>query len=71
MQTIKESAAECSTVISEAARAPGHLNLILDILPMKWGLSPKTGLNNLEMATKEGEQATEGLQETSGPKEQT
>ena len=61
MQTVNESAVECLTVISEAASTPDHLNLILDKLPMKWGLSLKTDLNNLEMATKEGDQATEDL----------
>ena len=55
MQTVNESAVECLTVISEAASAPDHLSLILCILPMKWGLSLKTDLNNLEMATKEGD----------------
>ena len=55
MQTVNESAVECLTVISEAASTPDHLSLILCILPMKWGLSLKTDLNNLEMATKEGD----------------
>ena len=71
MQTVNESAVECLTVISEAASTPDHLNLILDRLPMKWGLSLKTDLNNLEMATKEGDQAADNLLKISGLKEQT
>ena len=55
VQTVNESAVECLTVISEAASTPDQLSLILCILPMKWGLSLKTDLNNLEMATKEGD----------------
>ncbi|XP_031295345.2 oxidation resistance protein 1 isoform X2 [Camelus dromedarius] len=70
VQTIHQSGVECLTVISEAT--PDHLKSDSGLAANEVGtLSLKTDLNNLEMATKEGDQATDNFQEISGPKEQS
>nr|XP_015101016.1 oxidation resistance protein 1 isoform X3 [Vicugna pacos] len=70
VQTIHQSGVECLTVISEAT--PDHLKSDSGLAANEVGtLSLKTDLNNLEMATKKGDQATDNFQEISGPKEQS
>nr|XP_060142916.1 oxidation resistance protein 1 isoform X3 [Globicephala melas] len=72
VQTISQSGVECLTVITEAASTPDHLKSDSGHTTNEVGtLSLKTDLNNLEMATKEGDQTTDNLQEISGPKEQS
>ncbi|XP_029078316.1 oxidation resistance protein 1 isoform X1 [Monodon monoceros] len=72
VQTISRSGVECLTVITEAASTPDHLKSDSGHTTNEVGtLSLKTDLNNLEMATKEGDQTTDNLQEISGPKEQS
>ncbi|XP_059983537.1 oxidation resistance protein 1 isoform X1 [Lagenorhynchus albirostris] len=72
VQTISQSGGECLTVITEAASTPDHLKSDSGHTTNEVGtLSLKTDLNNLEMATKEGDQTTDNLQEISGPKEQS
>nr|XP_059851037.1 oxidation resistance protein 1 isoform X2 [Delphinus delphis] len=72
VQTISQSGVECLTVITEAASTPDHLKSDSGHTNNEVGtLSLKTDLNNLEMATKEGDQTTDNLQEISGPKEQS
>ncbi|KAI4539642.1 hypothetical protein MG293_010037 [Ovis ammon polii] len=72
VQTITQSGVECLTVISEAASTPDHLKSGSGHTANEVGtLSLKTGLNNLEMATKEGDQAADNLQKISGLKEQS
>ncbi|XP_019606152.1 oxidation resistance protein 1 isoform X4 [Rhinolophus sinicus] len=72
VQTVIQSGLEGLTVVSESASSS-------DLLKSDSGhptheveaLSLKTDLNNLEMATKEGDQATDNFQEISGPKEES
>ncbi|XP_032981899.1 oxidation resistance protein 1 isoform X4 [Rhinolophus ferrumequinum] len=72
VQTVIQSGLECLTVVSESTSSS-------DLLKSDSGhptneveaLSPKTDLNDLEMATKEGDQATDNFQEISGPKEES
>ncbi|XP_024612085.1 oxidation resistance protein 1 isoform X1 [Neophocaena asiaeorientalis asiaeorientalis] len=72
VQTVSQSGVECLTVITEAASTPDHLKSDAGHTANEVGtLSLKTDLNNLEMATKEGDQTTDNLQEISGPKEQS
>ncbi|XP_065751839.1 oxidation resistance protein 1 isoform X2 [Phocoena phocoena] len=72
VQTVSQSGVECLTVITEAANTPDHLKSDAGHTANEVGtLSLKTDLNNLEMATKEGDQTTDNLQEISGPKEQS
>ncbi|XP_007446601.1 PREDICTED: oxidation resistance protein 1 isoform X2 [Lipotes vexillifer] len=72
VQTVSQSGVECLTVITEAASTPDHLKSDSGHTTDEVGtLSLKTDLNNLEMATKEGDQTTDNLQEISGPKEQS
>ncbi|XP_026987395.1 oxidation resistance protein 1 isoform X2 [Sagmatias obliquidens] len=72
VQTISQSGVECLTVITEAASTPDHLKSDSGHTTNEVGtLSLKTDLNNLEMATKEGDQTTDNLQEISGPNEQS
>ncbi|XP_059971543.1 oxidation resistance protein 1 isoform X3 [Mesoplodon densirostris] len=72
VQTVSQSGVECLTVVTEAASAPDHLKSDSGHTTNEVGtLSLKTDLNNLEMATKEGDQTTDNLQEISGPKEQS
>ncbi|XP_036685906.1 oxidation resistance protein 1 isoform X3 [Balaenoptera musculus] len=72
VQTVSQSGVECLTVITEAASTPDHLKSDSGHTTNEVGtLSLKTDLNNLEMATKEGDQTTDNLQEISGPKEQS
>ncbi|XP_043339313.1 oxidation resistance protein 1 isoform X3 [Cervus elaphus] len=71
VQTVTQSGVECLTVISEAASTPDHLKSGSGHTANEVGtLSLKTGLN-LEMATKEGDQATDNLQKISGLNEQS
>ncbi|XP_023985591.1 oxidation resistance protein 1 isoform X2 [Physeter macrocephalus] len=72
VQTVSQSGVECLTVVTEAASTPDHLKSDSGHTTNEVGtLSLKTDLNNLEMATKEGDQTTDNLQEISGPKEQS
>ncbi|XP_057590787.1 oxidation resistance protein 1 isoform X7 [Hippopotamus amphibius kiboko] len=71
VQTVNQSGVECLTVLSEAVSAPHHLKSDSRHTTTEGGTPLKTDLNNLEMATKEGDQATDNLQEISGPKEQS
>nr|XP_005894680.1 PREDICTED: oxidation resistance protein 1 isoform X1 [Bos mutus] len=72
VQTITQSGVECLAVISEAASTPDHLKSGSGHTANEVGtLSLKTGLNNLEMPTKEGDQAADNLQKISGLKEQS
>nr|XP_019829012.1 PREDICTED: oxidation resistance protein 1 [Bos indicus] len=72
VQTITQSGVECLVVISEAASTPDHLKSGSGHTANEVGtLSLKTGLNNLEMPTKEGDQAADNLQKISGLKEQS
>uniref|UniRef100_A0A8C3W574 Oxidation resistance protein 1 n=1 Tax=Catagonus wagneri TaxID=51154 RepID=A0A8C3W574_9CETA len=72
VQTINQSGIECLTVIAEAASAPDRLKSDSGHITDEVGTpSLKTDLNNLEMATKEGDQSADNFQEMSVPKEQS
>jgi len=67
VQTVNPSGIECSTIISEST-TPDQLKSDSGHSTNEVGdLSLKTDLNNLKMATKEGDQATDNVQEISGP----
>ncbi|XP_054564759.1 oxidation resistance protein 1 isoform X4 [Eptesicus fuscus] len=69
VQTVNPSGIECSTVISEST-TPDQLKSDSGHSTNEVGdLSLKTDLNNIKMATKEGDQATDNVQEISDPKE--
>lgn len=70
VQTVSQSGVECLTVMSESTSTPDQLKSDSGYSTNELGtLSLKTDLNNLEMATKEGDQATDNFQEPSGLKE--
>ncbi|XP_016079753.1 PREDICTED: oxidation resistance protein 1 isoform X2 [Miniopterus natalensis] len=70
VQTVTQSGIECLTIISESTTSPDQLKSDSGHSANEAGaLSLKTGLNNLEMTTKEGHQATDNSQEIPGPQE--
>ncbi|KAF6100484.1 oxidation resistance 1 [Phyllostomus discolor] len=71
VQTVNQSGVQCSTVMSKSATTPDQLKSDSGHSISEAGaLSLKTDLNNFEMATKEGDQPTDNIQEISGPKEE-
>lgn len=69
VQTVNQSGIECSTIISESTTTLDQLKSDSGHSPNEVGaLSLKTDLN-LKMATKEGDQATDNVQEILDPKE--
>lgn len=72
VQTVSQIEVESLTATSEPANVPDRVKSNIEHSSNKVGaLSHETGLSSLEIATKEGEKATENLQEVSGPKEQS
>ncbi|XP_036119674.1 oxidation resistance protein 1 isoform X8 [Molossus molossus] len=72
VQTVNQSGTECLTSISESTTTPDQLKSDSGHSTNEVGApSLKTDLNNLEMTTKEGDQATDNIQEISGPKEES
>ncbi|KAG8524082.1 Oxidation resistance protein 1 [Galemys pyrenaicus] len=70
VKTVNQTGVECLAVISESSDIPNHLKSYSGHSTNEVGTLPhKTELNNLEMTTKEGDQATENLQEISNLKE--
>ncbi|KAM7075008.1 oxidation resistance protein 1 isoform 4-T4 [Molossus nigricans] len=71
VQTVNQSGTECLTSISESTTTPDQLKSDSGHSTNEVGApSLKTDLNNLEMTSKEGDQATDNIQEISGPKEE-
>ncbi|KAM5315627.1 oxidation resistance protein 1 isoform 1-T1 [Glossophaga mutica] len=71
VQTVSQSGGQCSTVTSKSAPTPDQLKSDSGHSTSEAGApSLKTDLNNLEIATKEGDQPTDNFQEISGPKEE-
>lgn len=71
VQTVNQSGVQCSTVLSKSATTPDQLKSDSGHSTSRAGaLSLKTDLNTLEMATKEGDQPTDNIQEIPGPKEE-
>uniref|UniRef100_K9IZR7 Oxidation resistance protein 1 n=1 Tax=Desmodus rotundus TaxID=9430 RepID=K9IZR7_DESRO len=71
VQTVSQSGIQCLAVVSESATTPDQLKSDSGHSASEAGaLSLKTDLNNLEMASKEGDQPTDNTQEISGPKEE-
>ncbi|XP_014643599.1 PREDICTED: oxidation resistance protein 1 isoform X6 [Ceratotherium simum simum] len=72
VQTVSQSGVECLTIISESTSTPDHLKSDSGQSTNEVGTLPlKTELNNLEMAAKKGDKATDNLQEISDSKEQS
>ncbi|GAB1299333.1 Oxidation resistance protein 1 [Apodemus speciosus] len=72
VQTVSQIEVESLTATSESANVPDDVKSNTEHSSNKVGaLSHETGLSSLEIATKEGDKATENLQEVSGPKEQS
>ncbi|XP_037358682.1 oxidation resistance protein 1 isoform X3 [Talpa occidentalis] len=70
VKTVSQTGVECLAVTSESSGLPNHLKSGHSTNEV--GTLPhKTDINNLEMATKEGGQATENLQEISNLKERS
>ncbi|XP_024427859.2 oxidation resistance protein 1 isoform X2 [Desmodus rotundus] len=71
VQTVSQSGIQCLAAVSESATTPDQLKSDSGHSASEAGaLSLKTDLNNLEMASKEGDQPTDNTQEISGPKEE-
>ncbi|XP_031214939.1 oxidation resistance protein 1 isoform X3 [Mastomys coucha] len=72
VQTVSQIEVESLTAASESANVADHTNSNTGHSSNAVGaLSHETGLSSLEIATKEGDKATENLQEVSGPREQS
>ncbi|XP_008052547.1 oxidation resistance protein 1 isoform X2 [Carlito syrichta] len=72
VQTVNQTEVECLTAKSESTSTPGHLMSDTEHSTNEVGTSlHTTDLNNLEMATKEGDKATDNFQEISSPQEQS
>ncbi|XP_028621468.1 oxidation resistance protein 1 isoform X1 [Grammomys surdaster] len=72
VQTVSQIEVQSLTARSESASVPDHINSNAGHSSNEVGaLSHETGLSSLEIVTKEGDKATENLQEVSGPKEQS
>ncbi|XP_034372068.1 oxidation resistance protein 1 isoform X3 [Arvicanthis niloticus] len=70
VQTVSQIEVQSLTATLESASVPDHINSNTGDSSNEVGaLSHETGLSSLEIATKEGDKATENLQEVSGPKE--
>ena len=71
VQTVSQSGIQCLAVVSESATTPDQFKSDSGHSASEAGaLSLKTDLNDLEMASKEGDQPTDNTQEISGPKEE-
>ncbi|XP_055482251.1 oxidation resistance protein 1 isoform X3 [Psammomys obesus] len=71
VQTVSQIEVESSTATSESATIPDHIKSNTGHSSNEVGaLSHETDLSILEIATKEGDKATEKLQEASDPEEQ-
>ncbi|XP_012578456.1 PREDICTED: oxidation resistance protein 1 isoform X2 [Condylura cristata] len=72
VKTVNQTEIECLAVIPESSGMPNHLKSSSGQSTNEGGTVPqKTDVNNLEVATKEGGQATENLQEISNLKERS
>lgn len=71
VQTVNQIEVECSTAHSQSTNTPGHLKSNIKQSTSAAGApSHDTALSNLTMATKEGANGPDALQEVSDPKEQ-
>ncbi|XP_028735131.1 oxidation resistance protein 1 isoform X4 [Peromyscus leucopus] len=71
VQTVSQMEVESLAAKSEPTNIPDHINTHTGRSSHEGPLSHETGLSSLEMAAKEGDKATEKLEEVSGPKEQS
>lgn len=72
VQTVSQIEVQSLTAPSESASVPDHINSNTGHSSNEVGaVSHETAISSLEIAIKEGDKATENLQEVSGPKEQS
>lgn len=71
VQTVSQIEVESLAIKSESPNIPDQVNSNTEHSSNQEALSRETDLSSLELATKEGDKATEKLEEVSGPKEQS
>lgn len=71
VQTVSQIEVESLAIKSESPNIPDQVNSNTEHSSNQDALSRETDLSSLELATKEGDKATEKLEEVSGPKEQS